>query len=68
MKELELFEEVHARFDHHTIDRGRVVATFRDSEPLVLPESADESLKSLKPGQRVAIIRVSDDCVKVRRL
>jgi len=68
MRELDLFEEVRAEFDDYTIDGERIVAAFRDSESIVLPKSAQESLKSLKSGERVAIIKVTEDCVKVRRL
>jgi hypothetical protein len=66
MRELDFFEEACGEFDGFRLDGERIVVVFKDSCPIVLPRSAEKVLRSLKPGQRVAIIRINGDRVKVR--
>jgi len=68
MRELDLFEEACGEFHGYRLDGERIVVAFKDSCSIVLPRSAQEALKLLKAGQRVAIVKVTEDCVKVRRV
>lgn len=66
MRELALFEEACGEFDNYTLDGERIVVVFKDSPSIVVPLSTEKALRSLKPGQRVAIIRINGDRIKVR--
>jgi len=67
MRELDLFQEVCGEFRGYTLDGERIVVMFTDSSSIVLPRSGERALRAVKPGQRVAIIRISGDRVKVRQ-
>jgi hypothetical protein len=63
---VELEEAVH-EFDKFTVDERGIVVAFRDSGPILLPTSARQALRPFRTGQLIAIFKVNDDCIKVRR-
>jgi len=66
-RELLEFHEVINEFRSQTVDAERIVVVFKDSSSIVLPRSAHDALKQLKIGQRIAILRISEDSIVVRR-
>jgi len=66
-RELRELEEATGEFRGYTVDGKRILVMLRNSCSIVLPQSAQQALKLLSVGQRIAILRISENCIKVRQ-
>jgi hypothetical protein len=68
-KELLEFDEVVGEFAGFDVREGFVVLLLKNSCQLLLPSSAAGLLRSMEPGEHIAVLRTDEpDVIRIRRL